>query len=74
MYGSLEPMKIITVRTFRIPTSFSARQGRIRNPGFYRRESKAVDTSDLGVALEEVPVWEEVQVRKRKSRSFFKSS
>uniref|UniRef100_A0A3P8VEH5 F-box protein 40 n=1 Tax=Cynoglossus semilaevis TaxID=244447 RepID=A0A3P8VEH5_CYNSE len=61
MYGSLEPMKIITVRTFRIPTSFSARQGRIRNPGFYRRESKAVDTSDLGVALEEVPVWEEVQ-------------
>ncbi|XP_008286820.1 F-box only protein 40-like [Stegastes partitus] len=61
VYGHVEAMKIITVRTFKIPTSFSARQSRIRNPGFYRRESEAVDTSDLGVALEEMPVWEEVQ-------------
>uniref|UniRef100_A0A3Q1HWA7 F-box protein 40, tandem duplicate 1 n=1 Tax=Anabas testudineus TaxID=64144 RepID=A0A3Q1HWA7_ANATE len=61
MYGHLEPMKIITVRTFKIPTSFCARQGRIRNPGFYRRASQAVDTSDLGVAPEQMPVWEEVQ-------------
>ncbi|XP_041865229.1 F-box only protein 40-like isoform X2 [Melanotaenia boesemani] len=61
VYGHVEPMKIITVRTFKIPTSFAARQGRIRNPGFYRRESEAVDTSDLGVALEDMPVWEEVQ-------------
>ncbi|XP_038565348.1 F-box only protein 40-like [Micropterus salmoides] len=61
VYGHLEPMKIITVRTFKIPTSFSAKQSRIRNPGFYKRESQAVDTSDLGVALEEMPVWEEVQ-------------
>uniref|UniRef100_H3DFC2 F-box protein 40, tandem duplicate 1 n=1 Tax=Tetraodon nigroviridis TaxID=99883 RepID=H3DFC2_TETNG len=60
-YGHVEPMKIITVRTFKIPTSFSARQGRIRNPGFYKRESVAVDTSDLGVGLEEIPVWDEVQ-------------
>ncbi|GAA6219840.1 F-box only protein 40-like [Lates japonicus] len=61
VYGYLEPMKIITVRTFKVPTSFSARQSRIRNPGFYKRESQAVDTSDLGVAQEEMPVWEEVQ-------------
>ncbi len=67
VYGHLEPMKIITVKTFKIPTSFSARQGRIRNPGFYKRESRAVDTSDLGVGLEEMPVWEEVQVRERTS-------
>ncbi|XP_049897138.1 F-box only protein 40-like [Epinephelus moara] len=60
-YGSVEPMKIITVRTFKAPTSFAARQGRIRNPGFYKRESKAVDTSDLGLALQQMPVWEEVQ-------------
>uniref|UniRef100_A0A3Q3WDH1 Uncharacterized protein n=1 Tax=Mola mola TaxID=94237 RepID=A0A3Q3WDH1_MOLML len=60
-YGHVEPMKIVTVRTFKVPTSFSARQGRIRNPSFYRRESQAVDTRDLGVALEEMPVWEEVQ-------------
>ena len=68
-YGHIEPMKIITVRTFKIPTSFCARQGRIRNPGFYKRESLAVDTSDLGVALQDMPVWEEVQVRGRNSSS-----
>ncbi|XP_069575625.1 F-box only protein 40-like [Brachyistius frenatus] len=61
VYGHVEPMKIITVRTFKIPTSFSAKQSRIRNPGFYKKESEAVDTSDLGVALEEIPVWDEVQ-------------
>ncbi|XP_070839455.1 F-box only protein 40-like [Chaetodon trifascialis] len=61
VYGHVEPMKIITVRTFKIPTSFAARQSRIRNPGFYRRESRAVDTSDLGVGPGEMPVWDEVQ-------------
>ncbi|XP_054482360.1 F-box only protein 40-like [Anoplopoma fimbria] len=61
VYGHVEPMKIITVRTFKTPTSFSARQSRIRNPSFYKRENRAVDTSDLGVKLEEMPVWEEVQ-------------
>ncbi|XP_075887956.1 F-box only protein 40-like [Nelusetta ayraudi] len=60
-YGHIEPMKIVTVRTFKIPTSFAAKQSRIRNPGFYKRESQAVDTSDLGVVPEEMPVWEEVQ-------------
>ncbi|XP_029375610.1 F-box only protein 40-like [Echeneis naucrates] len=61
IYGSMEPMKITTVRTFKIPTSFSAKQSRIRNPSFYKRESRAVDTSDLGVVPEDMPVWEEVQ-------------
>ncbi|XP_029304147.1 F-box only protein 40-like isoform X2 [Cottoperca gobio] len=61
VYGHVEPMKIITVRTFKTPTSFSARNVRIRNPNFYKRERRAVDTSDLGVALEDMPVWEEVQ-------------
>ncbi|XP_061817491.1 F-box only protein 40-like [Nerophis lumbriciformis] len=60
-YGHVEPMKITTVRTFKVPSSFSAKQGRIRNPGFYKRESKAVDTCDLGVAPEDTPIWEEVQ-------------
>uniref|UniRef100_A0A3P9N9L7 F-box protein 40 n=1 Tax=Poecilia reticulata TaxID=8081 RepID=A0A3P9N9L7_POERE len=61
VYGKLEPMKIITVRTFKIPTSFTARQRRICNPGFYKRENQAVDTSNLGVAPGDMPVWEEVQ-------------
>ncbi|KAM4546005.1 F-box only protein 40-like isoform 1-T2 [Odontesthes bonariensis] len=61
VYEHMEPMKIITVRTFKIPTSFSARHNRIRNPGFYKKVNEAVDTSDLGVAQEDMPVWEEVQ-------------
>lgn len=61
VYGHVEPMKIITVRTFKIPCSYSARQVRIRNPSYYKRVSKAVDTSDIGVAPEEMPFWEEVQ-------------
>ncbi|XP_054611730.1 F-box only protein 40-like [Dunckerocampus dactyliophorus] len=60
-YGHVEPMKITTVRTFKVPSSFSAKQGRIRNPGFYKRESKAVDTCDLGGLPEDMPIWEEVQ-------------
>ncbi|XP_036381299.1 F-box protein 40.1 [Megalops cyprinoides] len=61
VYGHLEPMQIKTVRTFKIPTSFRAKQGRIRNPSTYRKVSKAVDTSDLGVCLESLPKWDEIQ-------------
>lgn len=61
-YGHAGPMKIIAARAFTVPTSFSAKQGRIRNPSFYKRESRAVDTSDLGVAEHDMPIWEEVQV------------
>ncbi|XP_072301892.1 F-box only protein 40-like [Eucyclogobius newberryi] len=60
-YTGIEPMKIITVRTFKIPTSFEARSGRIRNPWCRKRENKAVDTSDLQVTLQDMPVWEEIQ-------------
>lgn len=70
-YGHVEPMKIITVRTFKVPTSFAARPGRIRNPSFYRKESKAVDTSDLGVSLQDMPLWEEIQVRRTKYNIYY---
>ncbi|XP_057677269.1 F-box only protein 40-like [Corythoichthys intestinalis] len=58
-YDHVEPMKIVAVRTFKVPSSFSAKQGRIRNPGFYKRDNKAVDTADL--PRQDMPVWEEVQ-------------
>lgn len=67
VYGHVEPMKIITVRTFKIPNSYTSRQVRIRNPGFYKRKHQAADTSDLGVGLDKMPVWQEVQVRGRNS-------
>ncbi|KAK1788287.1 hypothetical protein P4O66_016738 [Electrophorus voltai] len=59
VYGYLEPMKIKTVRTFKVPTSFMARPGHIRNPMHYKRVSKAVDTSDI--ERNEMPKWDEVQ-------------
>ncbi|XP_072518614.1 F-box protein 40.1 [Salminus brasiliensis] len=61
IYEHLEPMKIKTVRTFKIPTSFSARPSHIRNPGRYKRVSIAVDTSDLGTDMDDLPKWDEVQ-------------
>ncbi|XP_038873905.1 F-box only protein 40-like [Salvelinus namaycush] len=60
-YSQLEPMKINTVRTFKIPTSFTAKHTRIRNPGHRKRVDAAVDTSDLGVEPQDMPIWEEVQ-------------
>ncbi|TRY99626.1 hypothetical protein DNTS_004818 [Danionella cerebrum] len=61
LYKRLEPMKIKTVRTFKVPTSFKARQGRIRNPSHNKRVNIGVDTSDLGVEMDDVPKWDEVQ-------------
>ncbi|KAJ8342735.1 hypothetical protein SKAU_G00326630 [Synaphobranchus kaupii] len=61
VYSYLEPMQIKTVRTFKIPTSFRAKQSRIRNPSTIRKISEAVDTSDLGVSIEDIPKWDEIQ-------------
>ncbi|XP_028839925.1 F-box protein 40.1 [Denticeps clupeoides] len=61
IYGRIAPMKIISVRTFKIPTSFIARPGHIRNPIQKKRFNMAVDTSDLGVSVEELPKWDEVK-------------
>ncbi|XP_062867389.1 F-box protein 40.1 [Trichomycterus rosablanca] len=61
IYEHLQPMKIKTVRTFKVPTSFKARPGHIRNPSHYKKVCQAVDTSDLGIDLDDVPKWDEVQ-------------
>ncbi|XP_018591846.1 F-box protein 40.1 isoform X1 [Scleropages formosus] len=61
VYGYLEPMKLKTVQTFKVPTSFRAKDGRIRNPLTTRKVTKSVDTSDLGVSLEDIPKWDEIQ-------------
>ncbi|KAG5844307.1 F-box protein 40.1 isoform X1 [Anguilla anguilla] len=61
VYAYLAPMQIKTVRTFKIPTSFQEKQGRIRNPSNIRKISKAVDTSDLGICMEDIPKCDEIQ-------------
>ncbi|XP_051533191.1 F-box protein 40.1 [Myxocyprinus asiaticus] len=61
IYEHLEPIKIKSVRTFKIPTSFKAKQSRIRNPSHNKKVSVSVDTSDLGVEIDDMPKWDEVQ-------------
>lgn len=61
IYEHLEPMKIKTVRTFKIPTSFRAKHSRIRNPSHNKKMNASVDTSDLGVEIDDMPKWDEVQ-------------
>uniref|UniRef100_A0A8C2AAB4 F-box protein 40, tandem duplicate 1 n=1 Tax=Cyprinus carpio TaxID=7962 RepID=A0A8C2AAB4_CYPCA len=61
VYQHLEPMKIKTVRTFKVPTSFKAKQSRIRNPSHNKKVNSSVDTSDLGVEMDDIPKWDEVQ-------------
>ncbi|XP_016381778.1 F-box protein 40.1 [Sinocyclocheilus rhinocerous] len=61
VYQHLEPMKIKTVRTFKVPTSFKAKQSRIRNPSHNKKVNSSVDTSDLGVEIDDIPKWDEVQ-------------
>ncbi|KAI7795657.1 hypothetical protein IRJ41_002484 [Triplophysa rosa] len=61
LYKRLEPMKIKIVRSFEVPSSFKAKQSRIRNPSHYKKVSVSVDTSDLGVEIDDMPKWDEVQ-------------
>ncbi|XP_067279753.1 F-box protein 40.1 [Pseudorasbora parva] len=61
IYEHLETMKIKTVRTFQIPTSFKAKHSRIRNPSHNKKVNTSVDTSDLGVEIDDIPKWDEVQ-------------
>ncbi|KAL2095127.1 hypothetical protein ACEWY4_009846 [Coilia grayii] len=61
VYENITRTEIKTVRPFVIPSSFKARSSRIRNPSHLKKISKSVDTSDLGVDLDDMPKWDEVQ-------------
>lgn len=61
IYEHVEPMKIKTVCTFKIPTSFRAKHSRIRNPTHNKKVHMSVDTSDLGVENDDMPKWDEIQ-------------
>ncbi|XP_041949255.1 F-box protein 40.1 isoform X1 [Alosa sapidissima] len=61
LYAGRKPKEIKTVKPFVIPSSFKARSSRIRNPSILRKFSVSVDTSDLGVDMDDMPNWDEVQ-------------
>lgn len=61
VYGNLEPIEVQTVRTFNVPTSYRAKRSHLKDPS--RKVATAhqsLDTSDLGVSVEELPKSEEV--------------
>ncbi|XP_026885500.2 F-box only protein 40 isoform X2 [Electrophorus electricus] len=62
VYGSLEPIKVETIRSFNIPKSFTAKRNHLKDPSQRaKRTDQNVDTSDLGVSIQELPRSDEVQ-------------
>ncbi|XP_053420854.1 F-box only protein 40 [Nycticebus coucang] len=57
VYGNLEAQEVKTVHTFRVPVSYCGKRARIGDAMLSCRpsEHKAVDTSDLGITVEDLP-------------------
>ncbi|XP_021040959.1 F-box only protein 40 isoform X2 [Mus caroli] len=57
VYGNLEAQEVKTVYTFKIPVSYCGKRARLGDAMLKCRpsEHKAVDTSDLGVSVEDLP-------------------
>ncbi|KAM6223957.1 F-box only protein 40 [Rhynchocyon petersi] len=57
VYGNLEAQEVKTVYTFKVPVSYCGKRARLGDAMLACRpsEHKAVDTSDLGITVEELP-------------------
>ncbi|XP_005386545.1 PREDICTED: F-box only protein 40 [Chinchilla lanigera] len=57
VYGNLEAQEVKTVYTFKVPVSYCGKRARLGDAMLSCRpsEHKAVDTSDLGITLEDLP-------------------
>ncbi|XP_060226336.1 F-box only protein 40 [Meriones unguiculatus] len=57
VYGNLEAQEVKTVYTFKIPVSYCGKRARLGDAMLRCRpsEHKAVDTSDLGISVEDLP-------------------
>ncbi|XP_049730561.1 F-box only protein 40 [Elephas maximus indicus] len=57
VYGNLEAQEVKTVHTFKIPLSYCGKRARLGDAMLSCRpsEHKAVDTSDLGITVEDLP-------------------
>ncbi|TNN69721.1 F-box only protein 40 [Liparis tanakae] len=58
VYGNLEPIEVQTVRTFTAPTSYRAKRNYLK--GKKTAANASVDTTDLGVSVEDLPKCDEV--------------
>ncbi|XP_046892533.1 F-box only protein 40 isoform X2 [Hypomesus transpacificus] len=62
VYGNLEPIEVQTLHSFTVPTSYRPKRSHlIKNPSCTpKRANQSVDTSDLGLSLEDLPKNDEV--------------
>ncbi|XP_073671943.1 F-box only protein 40 isoform X1 [Paramisgurnus dabryanus] len=62
VYGKLEPIEVKTVRSFNVPTSFTAKRSHLKDPSkTIKKTDQNVDTSDLGISIEQLPKANEVE-------------
>ncbi|KAL6479292.1 hypothetical protein MHYP_G00127250 [Metynnis hypsauchen] len=62
VYGNLEPIEVQTIHAFNVPKSFTAKRTHLKDPSHGAKKAhKSVDTSDLGVSVEQLPKSDEVQ-------------
>ncbi|XP_052438738.1 F-box only protein 40 [Carassius gibelio] len=62
VYGNLEPIEVQTIHSFNVPTSYRAKRSHLKDPSrMVKKTDQNVDTSDLGIAIEELPKANEVE-------------
>lgn len=64
VYGNLEAQEVKTVTTFKVPVSYCGRRARLGDALAHKKPSKtvSVDTSELGVTLEDLPKSNEIKM------------
>ncbi|XP_071353330.1 F-box only protein 40 [Trachinotus anak] len=61
VYGNLEPIEVKTVRSFSVPTSYRAKRSHLKDPAQKAMTvHQSVDTADLGLSVEDLPMCDEV--------------
>ena len=60
VYGKLEPIEVQTVRSFNVPTSYRPKRHHLTDSSCKAKSVQQVDTSDLGVPVENLPRSDEV--------------
>ncbi|XP_049339694.1 F-box only protein 40 isoform X2 [Astyanax mexicanus] len=62
VYGNLEPIEVQTIHAFNVPKSYTAKRMHLKDPSHgAKKTDQSVDTSDLGVSIEDLPKSDEVQ-------------
>lgn len=64
VYGNLEAQEVKTVTTFRVPVSYCGKRARLGDALAHKKPTKtvSVDTSDMGISLEDLPKSDVVQM------------